>query len=125
MRISVITFSLLLSALAPTRTIANLAPTPFDLLTDGSIVVPVTIGGTGPYRFVVDTGSSRTVISTRLWRTLRLPVVAQTRMVTPAGTADAYVVGLPGSRSVASPRSRWMRPSCRRTATQTGSRSTD
>lgn len=58
--------------------------------------MPVTIGGTGPYRFVVDTGSSRTVISRRLWRTLRLPVVAQTRMVTPAGTADAYVVRLAG-----------------------------
>ena len=70
--------------------------TPFDLLEDGSIVVPVTIGGTGPYRFVIDTGSSRTVISTRLWQALRLPVVAKTLMVTPAGRDEAYVVRLNG-----------------------------
>ena len=70
--------------------------TAFDLLEDGSVVVPVTIGGTGPYRFVLDTGSSRTVISTRLWQTLRLPVLAKTLVVTPAGRNDAYVVRLIG-----------------------------
>ncbi len=70
--------------------------TAFDLLEDGSVVVPVTIGGTGPYRFVLDTGSSRTVISTRLWQTLRLPVVAKTLVVTPAGQDDAYIVRLAG-----------------------------
>jgi predicted aspartyl protease len=75
---------------------AGAGTTPFDLLRDGSIVVPVTIGGTGSYRFVIDTGSSRTVISTRLWQALRLPVVARTVMVTPAGRGDAYVVRLGG-----------------------------
>jgi predicted aspartyl protease len=45
---------------------------------------------------VIDTGSSRTVISTRLWRALRLPVVAKTVMVTPAGRDEAYVVRLIG-----------------------------
>lgn len=70
--------------------------TPFALLEDGSIVVAVTIGGTGPYRFVLDTGSSRTVISTRLSNDLRLPIVARTVMVTPAGRSDAYLVRLEG-----------------------------
>jgi predicted aspartyl protease len=70
--------------------------TRFDLLEDGSIVVPVTIRGGGPYRFIVDTGSSRTLISRRLWQALRLPVVAQTLMVTPAGRDHAYVVRLSG-----------------------------
>lgn len=96
MRISVIATTLLLSTLSPATATANPAPTPFVLLDDGSIVVPVTIGGTGPYRFVVDTGSSRTVISTRLWQELRLPVMAKTRMVTPAGRDEAYVVRLTG-----------------------------
>jgi predicted aspartyl protease len=87
--------ALLLCAL-PAGTGATASSTPFDLLEDGSIVVPVTIGGTGPYRFVLDTGSSRTVISTRLARSLRLPFIAKTMMVTPAGRNDAYIVRLAG-----------------------------
>jgi predicted aspartyl protease len=86
--------ALLFSAAAvevPARSI-----TPCDLLEDGSIIIPVTIDGTGPYRFVLDTGSSRTVISTRLWRSLKRPVVARTVMVTPAGRDEAYVVRLEG-----------------------------
>lgn len=86
----------LVSGLVVTPSAADRGNTPFDLLDDGSIVVPVTIGGTGRYRFVLDTGSSRTVISSRLWRALRLPVVAKTLMVTPAGRDEAYVVRLSG-----------------------------
>jgi predicted aspartyl protease len=85
--------ALLLVALSATAA-ASILTTPFDLLDDGSIVVPVTIGGMGPYRFVLDTGSSRTVISTRLWRELRLPVIAKTVMVMPAGRDEAYIVRL-------------------------------
>jgi predicted aspartyl protease len=50
----------------------------------------------GAYRFVIDTGSSRTVISSRLWKALRLPVLAKTEVVTPAGRDTAYVVRLAG-----------------------------
>ena len=96
MRLSMALVTLLLSSLPAPAMSASARQTPFDLLEDGSVVVPVTIGGTGAYRFVVDTGSSRTVISTRVWRTLRLPVVAKTLMVTPAGREDAYVVNLAG-----------------------------
>jgi hypothetical protein len=92
-----ITFAtVLLCAMPAVAVAAGHSATPFDLLEDGSIVVPVTIGGTGPYRFVLDTGSSRTVISTRLWKALRLPVVATTVMVTPAGRGAAYIVRLEG-----------------------------
>jgi Aspartyl protease len=86
----------LVSGLVATPSAADRGNTPFDLLADGSIVVPVTIGGTGRYRFVLDTGSSRTVISSRLWKALRNPVVAKTLMVTPAGREEAYVVRLRG-----------------------------
>ena len=56
--------ALLLFAATAAAVSANGSTTAFELLDDGSVVVPVTIGGTGPYRFVIDTGSSRTVIST-------------------------------------------------------------
>ena len=36
------------------------------------MTVPVEIGGAGPYRFVVDTGAERTVISRELARELEL-----------------------------------------------------
>lgn len=36
------------------------------------MTVPVSVGGTGPYQFLVDTGSERTVISRELARQLRL-----------------------------------------------------
>ena len=84
--------TLLLFAAAAGAMSASRSATPFDLLDDGSVVVSVTIDGTGPYRFVIDTGSSRTVISRRLWKTLRLPVLAKTEVVTPAGRDMAYVV---------------------------------
>lgn len=86
--------SLLVSVAVASASTGARPVTPFELLDDGSMIVAVTIGGTGPYRFVVDTGSSRTVISTRLWRSLRRPVVASTVMVTPAGREVAYVVRL-------------------------------
>jgi hypothetical protein len=87
--------TLLLLAIS-TNMAAGRSTTLFELLEDGSVVVPVTIGGTGPYRFVLDTGSSRTVITSRLWKTLRLPAVAKTVIVTPAGRDEAYVVRLEG-----------------------------
>lgn len=80
----------------PAAPATQASATPFDLLDDGSIIVAVTIGGTGPYRFVLDTGSSRTVISARLSKALRLQVVAKTLMVTPAGRHVANIVRLEG-----------------------------
>jgi predicted aspartyl protease len=96
MRISIGLAIALVSVVPATAGGAAREITPFQLLADGSIVVPVTIGGTGHYRFVLDTGSSRTVISSRLWKALRLPVVAKTVIVTPARRHDAYVVRLHG-----------------------------
>ena len=96
MRISIGLAIVLVSALPVGAAAGDRRITPFDLLEDGSIVVPVTIGGTGRYRFVLDTGSSRTLIACRLWKILRLPVIAKTLLVTPAGREEAYVVRLRG-----------------------------
>jgi predicted aspartyl protease len=63
------------------------APTPdgvsIDLGRDfyERMTVPVTIGGSGPYKFVVDTGAERTVIARELAENLRLD---------PSGTAHLY-----------------------------------
>lgn len=96
MRLMIIFAVSLLSASHAAASSYRPAATPFELLDDGSLIVSVTIGGTGPYRFVIDTGSSRTVISTRLWQALRRPVIARTVMVTPAGQDTALVVRLEG-----------------------------
>jgi predicted aspartyl protease len=88
-------FTVLLLAGAP-ATIAGDATSrlPFQLLEDGSIIVPVTINGTGPFRFMLDTGSTRTVVSTQLTAKLRLPVVARSLVVTPSGDAMGALVQL-------------------------------
>ena len=54
------------------------------------MTVPVTIADAGPYRFVVDTGAERTVISRQLAQTLGLPAGRDVRVT---AMADAVVVG--------------------------------
>jgi predicted aspartyl protease len=44
----------------------------YRVAADTRMTVPVTVGGHGPYHFVVDTGSERTVISSELARSLGL-----------------------------------------------------
>jgi predicted aspartyl protease len=66
----------------------------FELLEDGTVIVPVTIDGTGPFRFMLDTGSTRTVVSAELTKKLRLPVVAQSVLITPSGRDLGILVQL-------------------------------
>jgi hypothetical protein len=68
----------------------------FDLLPDGGIVVTGTIGGTGPFRFVVDTGSNRSAITTEVARRLDLRPSAHTLMVTPSGRRACPLVRVSG-----------------------------
>ena len=65
--------------------------------------VPVRIGGHGTYRFIIDTGSQRTVLSTELASRLALPSLAKRRVMGIAGseiaeTATVEELGL-GRRS--------------------------
>ncbi|MGH9348721.1 MAG: aspartyl protease family protein [Vicinamibacterales bacterium] len=66
----------------------------FALGVNGAIVVPVTVDGHGPFRFLLDTGASRSAVSARLVRRLRSSVVAQTPMVTATGQAMRPVTRL-------------------------------
>lgn len=67
------------------------------------MTVPVRIDGNGPYRFLIDTGSQKTVLSTDLAARLALPPVERRRIVGIAGTEIADIAVLDefglGSRS--------------------------
>jgi len=61
----------------------------------GEVVVPVFIGGKGPYQFLLDTGSSHTVISHTLATVLSAVPVAKAPIATSVGSILALVVRLP------------------------------
>jgi len=52
------------------------------------MTIAVDVHGTGPYRFLIDTGSQRTVVSTALAGTLKLAQGPQVRVVGIAGAHD-------------------------------------
>lgn len=58
----------------------------------GMVLAPVVIDGQGPFPFLLDTGSSHSVVAGELAERLALPAVAQARVLTPAGTQLALVV---------------------------------
>jgi hypothetical protein len=45
----------------------------FQFAANSLVVVPVTINGSGPYRFILDTGASNTLLSAAIADTLRIP----------------------------------------------------
>jgi predicted aspartyl protease len=57
----------------------------FDLSDEGAIVVPVMVEGQGPFRFLLDTGASQSVVAERLALRLGLKSEAMTLMLTPGG----------------------------------------
>ena len=68
-------------------------PLPFHLI-DNAVVVSVMVAGEGPFRFLLDTGASRSVVSESVVRRLRPMVITRTRMVTPAGHSIRPVVSV-------------------------------
>jgi len=70
------------------------AVVPVSISDAGMVSLAVRIDGLGPFNFILDTGSNRTVISDRLSRQLALPTVASTALVTPGSSASAEVVRL-------------------------------
>lgn len=96
-----------LSAMALLLSTANVTPAPQpadpDLATvirtgqdDSSrVTIPISIAGKGPYPFVIDTGSQRTVISRQLATALALQTDAPVRIVSMAGLSDVQTVMVP------------------------------
>lgn len=59
------------------------------------MTVPVQIAGAGPYRFIIDTGSERTVIARELARNLGLPAGRTVNVVAMSGTSRVGTVVIP------------------------------
>lgn len=68
----------------------ELAEEPHDRMT-----VPVSIGNSGPYAFIVDTGSERTVIARELAATLQLASAGKARVHSMTEVSDIPTVALP------------------------------
>lgn len=66
------------------------------------MTVPVAIAGAGPFRFIVDTGAERTVVSHELARRLQLPAGRSVRLTAMTGTSSVGTVMVP-SLSVGQP----------------------
>jgi predicted aspartyl protease len=74
--------------------------TPVEIDAHGGIIVDVRVNDAGPYRFLLDTGASRSIISESLAGRLGAPPIARTDVVTSAGTDVRLVVRL-GSLAIA------------------------
>ena len=59
------------------------------------MTVPVLVAGSGPFRFLVDTGSERTVISRQLAERLRLPARPSARLHSVVGTSVVATAAVP------------------------------
>ncbi|MGH6949585.1 MAG: retropepsin-like aspartic protease, partial [Vitreimonas sp.] len=59
------------------------------------MLVPVTIGGAGPYPFIVDTAAESSVISRELARELGLAADGRARMLSMTSTRDFRMVRIP------------------------------
>lgn len=84
--------------------IANPSPAPVPLADDGTLAfgdaqarmtVPVTIGARGPWPFIVDTGSERTVVSRELAGVLGLVAGEDVRVTAMTGTSTVGTVVVP------------------------------
>jgi hypothetical protein len=71
------------------------ASTPFASRRPGEVVVPVQLGAEGPYRFLLDTGSTHSAVSAAVADGLNLRPVARTTMTASGGSVECLVVALP------------------------------
>lgn len=79
----------------PSWPVAHFRPadwTPFETSRHGEIVVPAMVNGAGPFRFLIDTGSSHSAISEEVARAARAPPVARTVVTSPIGEDLRLVV---------------------------------
>jgi hypothetical protein len=81
-------FCLPVSAVEPGDT----AQVDFRMVDEFMIVVPVSINGAGPFNFLLDTGSSGTIMDQRLADRLALPEIGKGAVLGVFGQAEASVV---------------------------------
>jgi hypothetical protein len=86
---------LLTSSLQPAPGAAADASTPFTSRRPGEIVVPVQLGAEGPFRFLLDTGSTHSAVTAAVADGLNLRPVARTTMTASGGAVECLVVAMP------------------------------
>jgi predicted aspartyl protease len=73
-------------------TVEHPSVTPLHCGKQGSVVLPVRLNGRGPFRFLLDTGSTHTAVTTKTAAAIDAPIVAKTRIGSVAGSREALVV---------------------------------
>jgi hypothetical protein len=68
--------------------------TPFESRRPGEVIVPVMVGARGPFRFLLDTGSTHTAVTEILASAVAARPVARTSMSAAGGAVDCLVVAL-------------------------------
>jgi predicted aspartyl protease len=68
--------------------------TPFEWTAQRGIAVPVRVNGTGPFAFLLDTGSSHSVVAADLAKSLGAQAVSRTVVASPLGEDTRAVVRL-------------------------------
>jgi predicted aspartyl protease len=68
---------------------------PLSVSPDGAIVVRLDINGAGRFRFLLDTGATRSVVGDEVAARLNLTRVGRTTVVTPTGSETRMVVTVP------------------------------
>ena len=59
------------------------------------MLVPVTIGGAGPYHFIIDTAAERSVVARDVARELGLPAAGRARLLSMTSNRDFGMVSMP------------------------------
>lgn len=62
---------------------------------DERVSIPISIDGKGPWNFIIDTGSQRTVIARDLAKQLALPARSNVVIISMTGRAEAATVAIP------------------------------
>ena len=78
---------------------AGSTPTGVSFVLDGKggVIVPVSVGALGDLHFLLDTGSTRSVVSEAVAQQLSLRAAARTEVVTTTGVSMAVVAALPST----------------------------
>jgi len=63
----------------------------FSLVRDSLVVVPVLLNGQGPFRFLLDTGATHSILSTAVAGQLRLPTGSNGALITAGGLVPVTV----------------------------------
>ncbi len=77
------------------RTTRSADAVPLSVSPDGAVVVRLDINGAGRFRFLLDTGATRSVVGDEVAARLGLTPVGRTTVVTPTGSETRTVVKVP------------------------------